>query len=206
MAPVDTLAPAVAGLGFGLSLIVAIGAQNAYVLRQGLRREHIGGVVALCVASDAVLIAAGVAGLGSLVSQAPRVLTVVQVVGGLFLLGYAAVAARRALRPGVLVPDAVLAPRPRREVLTTGLALTWLNPHVYLDTVLLLGTVAGTHGSGRWAFGAGAVVGSALWFSALGHGARLLRPVFARAAAWRVLDVLIATTMTVIAISLLRPA
>ena len=200
----EALAPAVAGLGFGLSLIVAIGAQNAFVLRQGLRREYVGGVVALCIASDAVLIAAGVAGLGALVSRAPDLLSGVRLLGALFLLGYAALAACRALRPGVLVADNDAAPRPRAEVLTTGLALTWLNPHVYLDTVLLLGTVAGTHGSGRWAFGAGAIAGSTLWFSALGHGARLLRPVFARAAAWRTLDVLIATTMTVIAISLLR--
>jgi L-lysine exporter family protein LysE/ArgO len=198
----DVLAPALAGLGFGLSLIVAIGAQNAFVLRQGLRREHVGGVVALCIASDAVLIAAGVAGLGTLVGHAPRLLDIVRVGGALFLLAYAVLAARRALRPGVLVSENGSAPRPRAEVLTTGLALTWLNPHVYLDTVLLLGTVAATHGSGRWAFGVGAIAGSTLWFTALGHGARLLRPVFARAVAWRVLDVLIATTMTVIAISL----
>ena len=200
----NELSPALAGLGFGLSLIVAIGSQNAYVLRQGLRREHVGGVVVLCIASDAVLIAAGVAGFGSLVSRAPLVLDAVRVLGALFLLGYAAMAAGRALRPGALVAGNGSGPRTRAQVLTTGLALTWLNPHVYLDTVLLLGTIAGTHGSGRWAFGAGAIAGSTLWFSVLGHGARLLRPLFARAVAWRVLDALIATTMTVIAISLLR--
>jgi L-lysine exporter family protein LysE/ArgO len=199
---VDVFAPAVAGLGFGLSLIVAIGAQNAYVLRQGLRREHVGGVVALCIASDAVLIAAGVAGVGSLVSRVPALLDAVRMLGAFFLLGYAALAARRALRPGVLVASDDSVARPRAQVLTTGLALTWLNPHVYLDTVLLLGTVAATHGSGRWAFGAGAITGSVLWFSALGHGARLLRPLFARPVAWRALDALVATTMGVIAISL----
>jgi len=203
---VNELSPALAGLGFGLSLIVAIGSQNAYVLRQGLRREHVGGVVVLCIASDAVLIAAGVAGFGSLVSRAPLVLDAVRVLGALFLLGCAAMAAGRALRPGALVAGNGSGPRTRAQVLTTGLALTWLNPHVYLDTVLLLGTIAGTHGSGRWAFGAGAIAGSTLWFSVLGHGARLLRPLFARAVAWRVLDALIATTMTVIAISLLRQA
>jgi L-lysine exporter family protein LysE/ArgO len=201
---VNALAPALAGLGFGLSLIVAIGAQNAFVLRQGLRREYVGDAVAICVASDAVLIAAGVAGLGSVVSRVPAVVDVVRVLGAVFLLGYAVLAARRALRPGSLVADEGNGPRPRAQVLVTCLALTWLNPHVYLDTVLLLGTIAGTHGSGRWSFGAGAIIGSALWFSLLGHGARLLRPVFARPVAWRVLDALIATTMTVIAISLLR--
>ena len=200
----DALAPAAAGLGFGLSLIVAIGAQNAFVLRQGLRGEYVGGVVGICIASDVVLIALGVAGLGSLVVRAPALLDVVRVAGALFLTGYALIAARRALGPGSLVVQSGNGARPRREVLGTCLALTWLNPHVYLDTVLLLGTIAGTHGAGRWWFGLGASVGSALWFSLLGYGARRLRPAFARPAAWRVLDALIATTMAVIAISLVR--
>jgi len=200
---VSSFAPALAGLGFGLSLIVAIGAQNAFVLRQGLLREHVGGVVAICVASDAVLIAAGVAGLGTLVVGAPDVLEVVRVGGAIFLLGYAALALRRAAsRPSGL--EAVVSAAPNRAaVLMTCLALTWLNPHVYLDTVLLLGSIAGTHQNGRWWFALGAIVGSTLWFTVLGYGARLLRPVFARPTAWRVLDALIATTMTAIAISLL---
>jgi L-lysine exporter family protein LysE/ArgO len=199
---VESLAPALAGLGFGLSLIVAIGAQNAFVLRQGLLHEHVGGVVAICVASDAVLIAAGVAGLGTLVVGAPDVLQVVRVGGALFLLTYAALALRRAIRPTGLQATAGSAPD-RAAVLMTCLALTWLNPHVYLDTVLLLGSIAGAHGGGRWWFALGAIVGSTLWFTLLGYGARLLRPVFGRPVAWRFLDVLIATTMTVIAISLL---
>lgn len=198
------LSSSVAGLLFGLSLIIAIGAQNAFVLRQGLRGEHVGSVVAICVASDAILITLGVAGLGSLVSEVPVVLDVVRAAGALFLLGYAALAARRALSPGALDVSSGNGPQPRRQVTATALALTWLNPHVYLDTVLLLGTIAGTHGDARWWFGLGATLGSTLWFTGLGFGARLLRPVFARPAAWRVLDVLIATTMVVIAISLLR--
>ena len=194
----NALTPALAGLGFGLSLIVAIGAQNAFVLRQGLRREHVGGVVAICVASDAVLIAAGVAGLGSLVVSVPAVLEVVRLGGALFLLGYAALALHRAFRPTALEAADDDASN-RAAVLTTCVALTWLNPHVFLDTVLLLGSIAGTQQDGRWWFATGAIVGSTLWFSALGYGARLLRPVFSRATAWRVLDVLIATTKTVIA-------
>jgi L-lysine exporter family protein LysE/ArgO len=202
---VQALSPTLAGLGFGLSLIIAIGAQNAFVLRQGLRGEHVGGVVAICVGSDAVLIAAGVAGVGTLVTTTPTLLEVVRVAGAAFLLGYAALALRRAARPAA-VDAASDRASDRGAVLATCVALTWLNPHVFLDTVLLLGSIAGTHADGRWWFAGGAIIGSTLWFSTLGYGARLLRPLFSRPAAWRVLDVLIATTMTVIAISLLASA
>jgi L-lysine exporter family protein LysE/ArgO len=184
-----------AGFGTGLSLIVAIGAQNAFVLRQGIRRENVPAIVAICAASDAVLIACGVAGIGAALQAWPAGLTAIAWIGGLFLLCYGALAARRALRPSSLTPDrSAPADRPRATVLTC-LALTWLNPHVYLDTLLLLGSVANGYGDRRWLFGVGAAVGSALWFSSLGFGARLLRGVFARPAAWRVLDMFIAATM-----------
>lgn len=200
-----SLTAALTGLAFGLSLIVAIGAQNAFVLRTGLRREHVLPVVAMCALSDAVLIAAGVAGLGTLVDRHPAVLTVARLAGAAFLLGYAVVAARRALRPGAALTadDGDATPRRVWPVVATCLALTWLNPHVYLDTVVLLGSVAGTHGGDRWWFGGGAVLGSLLWFTGLGYGARLLRPLFARPGAWRVLDGVIALVMTAIAASLL---
>jgi L-lysine exporter family protein LysE/ArgO len=192
------------GFGFGLSLIVAIGAQNAFVLRQGLRGEHVGLVVATCALSDAALIAAGVAGAGALLGHAPGLGGAVRTGGALFLLAYATLAARRALRPGALAPAAADARRAGRgPTLATTLALTWLNPHVYLDTVVLLGTVAGAHGGQRWLFAAGAALGSLVWFSSLGYGARLLRPLFARPAAWRGLDALVAVVMTAIAVSLL---
>ncbi|MEJ5914447.1 LysE/ArgO family amino acid transporter [Pseudokineococcus sp. 1T1Z-3] len=198
------LSSLLAGLGLGLSLIVAIGAQNAFVLRQGLRGEHVLVVVAVCALSDAVLITAGVAGVGTLVQQAPAALVVVRVGGAAFLLGYAVRAARRALRGD----DALTASTaPGRGTLagavTTAVALTWLNPHVYLDTVVLLGSVAGTRGDGRWWFGGGAVLASLLWFAALGFGARLVRPLFARPGAWRVLDAAIAVVMAALAGSLL---
>lgn len=204
-----SLAAALTGLAFGLSLIVAIGAQNAFVLRVGLGRTHVLPVVAVCAVSDALLITAGVAGLGTLVDRAPAVLAVARVGGAVFLLGYAAVAARRAWRPpGALTAgtDGTTTPARTRlwPVLATCLALTWLNPHVYLDTVVLLGSVAGTHGDQRWWFGAGAVLGSLLWFTGLGFGARLLRPLFARPGAWRVLDAVIAVVMVTIAVALLR--
>ena len=196
---------AASGLGFGLSLIVAIGAQNAFVLRQGLLREHVLPVVVVCAASDAVLIVAGIAGLGSLLDLAPWIVDVMRLAGAAFLLTYAALAARRAWRPGAIdartdgAGGSSLWP-----VVSTAVALTWLNPHVYLDTVVLLGSVAGTHGDERWWFGAGAAVGSVVWFTALGYGARLLEPLFARPVAWRVLDALIAVVMAAIAVSLLR--
>lgn len=192
------------GLGFGLSLIIAIGAQNAYVLRQGLRREHVLLVVAICAISDAVLIAVGVAGLGSLLDLAPWLVDVMSIGGAAFLLTYAALAARRAWRPSAISADGDGPTTPLWTAVTTVLALTWLNPHVYLDTVILLGSVAGTHGDERWWFGAGAVVGSVVWFTALGYGARLLEPLFARPVAWRVLDALIAVVMAAIAISLIH--
>ncbi|UAJ78481.1 amino acid transporter [Leifsonia sp. ZF2019] len=190
------------GLGSGASLIVAIGAQNAFVLRQGLRREHVLPVVALCVLSDAVLIAAGVAGIGALVKAAPLALGIVRWAGFAFLLGYAVFAARRALKPSGLTAASGVSP----SLLSTigmCLAITWLNPHVYLDTVLLLGSLSADHGDpGRWVFGAGAATASLLWFSVLGFGARVAAPLFARPIAWRILDAGIAVLMVVLAVLL----
>lgn len=198
------LVAALAGIGFGLSLIIAIGAQNAFVLRQGLRGEHVLAVVLICAISDIVLIAAGIAGIGSLLDLAPWLVDAMRIGGAAFLLAYAVIAGRRALRPGSIDPELEGEASPLWPTVTTALALTWLNPHVYLDTILLLGSVAGTHGDDRWWFGVGAALGSAVWFSALGFGARLLRPLFARPAAWRILDGLIAAIMVAIALSLLH--
>ncbi|MFF8835831.1 LysE/ArgO family amino acid transporter [Streptomyces sp. NPDC015130] len=190
-------AAVLAGFGTGLSLIVAIGAQNAFVLRQGARGHAVLAVVAICAVSDAVLIALGVAGVGAVVTAWPAALTVVGLAGGAFLLGYGLLAARRVLRPDPAAalatggPDAGSA---RRAVLTC-LAMTWLNPHVYLDTVLLLGSLASDRGDLRWAFGVGAAAASLGWFFALGFGARLLSGVLSRPKAWRVLDGLVAATM-----------
>jgi L-lysine exporter family protein LysE/ArgO len=195
-----------AGFGFGLSLVVAIGAQNAYVLRQGLRGEHVLLVIATCALSDAVLIVAGVAGAGAVLTQAPALESVVRVAGAAFLVGYAALAARRAWRPSALTTDDGGPGTGRAATFAAILALTWLNPHVYLDTVVLLGSVADSHGDGRWAFALGAALSSATWFTVLGRGAALLRPVFARPAAWRVLDALVALIMVAIAGMLLAGA
>jgi L-lysine exporter family protein LysE/ArgO len=200
------LAAAAAGFLTGLSLIVAIGAQNAFVLRQGIRRHRVLLVVGVCAVSDLVLILAGVAGIGTIVERAPVVLTVVRWFGVAFLLGYGLLAARRALRGGHLeaAADRQLS---TPAVLATALAFTWLNPHVYLDTVLLVGSIASTHGApGRWWFGAGAGVASLVWFTALGYGARSLAPVFRRPTAWRVLDAGIAVVMVALAAMLVLTA
>jgi L-lysine exporter family protein LysE/ArgO len=198
----SALLAAAAGLGLGLGLIVAIGAQNAFVLRQGLRLEHVAAVVAVCALSDIALIAAGVLGAGAAVSRVPWLIPLVCFAGAAFLLAYGVLAARRALRPGALVPEASGARAGLAATVGTCLALTWLNPHVYLDTVVLLGSTASTFGSHRWPFAAGAGLGSLLWFTGLGYGARLLRPVFGRPIAWRVLDGSIAVVMSVLAVSL----
>lgn len=197
----NALTAAAAGFGTGLSLIVAIGAQNAFVLRQGIRREAVLPVVAICAASDAVLIACGVGGLGVLVTAWPAALTAIRAVGAAFLLCYALLAARRALRPSSLEAGGPSVRSGRRAVLTC-LAMTWLNPHVYLDTVLLLGAVAAGHGALRWQFALGAAAASLCWFAALGFGARLLAPFFRRASSWRALDALVATTMLVTGLGL----
>jgi L-lysine exporter family protein LysE/ArgO len=197
------LTAALSGYLTGLSLIVAIGAQNAFVLRQGLRRRHVLLVVAVCAVSDLLLILAGVAGIGTIVERAPVVLVVVRWCGAAFLLGYGVLAAGRALRGGQLeaAADRQLS---TSAVLAAALAFTWLNPHVYLDTVLLVGSIASTHGSpGRWWFAAGACTASLSWFTALGYGARALTPVFRRRNAWRVLDGGIAVVMFALAASLL---
>lgn len=195
---------ALAGLGLGFSLIVAIGAQNAFVLRQGLLRQHVLVVVAICALSDIVLIALGIAGAGAVFTAVPWLVEVVRWAGAAFLFVYGLLAARRAWKPKALeAADPTKAPSSVLAVAGTVLALTWLNPHVYLDTLVLLGSVGSTHGDGRWAFGAGAAVASILWFTLLGFGARLLAPVFARPIAWRVLDGIIAVVMITLAVLLL---
>jgi L-lysine exporter family protein LysE/ArgO len=193
---------AFAGLVTGLSLIIAIGAQNAFVLRQGLAREHVGVVVAICAVSDAILIVAGVAGIGTIVERAGWVLELVRWLGVAFLTWYGVSSLLRARRTSGL---AAAAPEPLtlRSAVVRVTALTWLNPHVYLDTVLLVGSIANTQGpSGRWWFAAGAVAASLLWFAGLGYGARVLSPLLARPRAWQVLDVLIGLTMLAIALTL----
>jgi L-lysine exporter family protein LysE/ArgO len=190
----------VSGLLFSLSLIVAIGAQNAFVLRQGVLRTHVGTVVAICAASDVVLIAAGVAGVGAVVIHRPGLLTLVRDAGSALLLAYGALAARRALGAARNSLDARNAGPTRRSVAAAAVGFTWLNPAVYLDTLVLLGTVASAHPHARWWFATGAAAASVGWFIGLGFGARLLTPLLRRPGAWRVLDAFVAVVMTITAL------
>ncbi|MGW9630638.1 LysE/ArgO family amino acid transporter [Agromyces sp. NPDC055520] len=238
-----------AGFGLGLSLIVAIGAQNVFVLRQGIRREHVFAVAAICALSDLVLIMVGVSGIGAVITAVPWLVDVIRWAGAAFLVVYGLLAARRAIRPSGEALEVAAAEReievveheieadvagpvpartgtpatgagPATSISTTTrtrrrtglaaavltcLALTWLNPHVYLDTVFLLGSVANTHGDARWAFAAGAGVASIVWFFGLAYGARLLGGVLASPKAWRVLDAVIAVVMVALGVMLVLP-
>lgn len=195
--------PFLSGLLLGGSLIVAIGAQNAFILRQGLIRSHVFVLCLICALSDALLIALGVAGLGGLVARSQTLILVVTLGGAAFLAGYAALAFRRALNPHAMAagkPEHL----PLRAAVLTCLALTFLNPHVYLDTVVLLGSLSARYeGQARALYALGAATASFLWFFALGYGAFLLAPLFARPAAWRILDALIGIVMSVLALGLL---
>lgn len=190
------------GLSIGLSLILAIGAQNAFVLRQGLRGEHVLPIVLCCALSDAVLIIAGVSGFRQLLEQAPWIDPVMRYGGAAFLLCYAARSLRAAFCSNERLVVATEQGATLRQAVGTCLALTWLNPHVYLDTLVLIGTISTRFPGHGASFAAGATTASFLFFFALGYGARLLRPMFAKPEAWRVLDGLIAIVMTWIAIKL----
>lgn len=192
-----------AGFFLGLSLIAAIGAQNAFVLRQGLLRQYVAAVCFACALSDAVLIMAGVAGFGALVIAAPWIAAVMTLAGCAFLAVYGIrsfFAAFRHKRQGL---DPARADKASlKRTLLTCLAFTWLNPHVYLDTVVFLGSVSTGYGDRRFVFAAGAMTASFIFFFALGYGARFLAPLFARPVAWRVLDFLIGCIMLVLALKL----
>jgi L-lysine exporter family protein LysE/ArgO len=219
------ISPLLAGFGLGLSLIVAIGAQNLFVLRQGIRREHVFLVATICAVSDAVLIVLGVSGVGFVLQAVPWLIDVVRWAGAAFLVVYGLMAAKRAWRPSGEALDATSQGTPAEgapaatggsqtavaattrvlPVVLTCLALTWLNPHVYLDTVFLLGTVANTHGDGRWLFAAGAMAASVMWFFGLAFGARYLSRWLSTSRAWRILDAIIAVVMIALGVSLVLP-
>jgi L-lysine exporter family protein LysE/ArgO len=190
-----------AAFGLGLSLIVAIGAQNAFVLRQGLRREHVGAVVLTCAASDAILIATGVAGFGTLSTRLPWLADAMRYGGAAFLFAYAALSLRNAWRGGEALTPGTGPTTSLRATLTTCLVLTWANPHVYLDTLALMGAVSAGY-EDRLSFALGGMTASAMFFVVLGYGARLLAPVFRRPVAWRWLDVGVAVVMAAIGVGL----
>jgi len=192
------------GLGLGAGLIVAIGSQNAHVLRMGLRRQHVALTVAVCIACEMLLIGAGVAGVGTMVERSPLLLAMARWGGAAFLFWYGVRAWRAAFGRHALQASSTL-DMTARQAIGTVLAVTLLNPHVYLDTVVLLGAIGGQQGpAGKWWFALGAMSAGAIWFIALGFGARLLSPLFAKPAAWRVLDGLIGLVMFVLAFTVAK--
>lgn len=199
----DVAAAAVSGFLLGAGLIIAIGAQNAFVLRQGLKRRHVFAICLVCALSDAILILAGVAGLGTWISGSPQLIGIVTVAGALFLAVYGVMAARRVQRGKSLTPSDQ-EETGLKAAMAACLAFTFLNPHVYLDTVVLVGSLSAAFaGYARLGFAAGAALASFVWFFGLGYGARLLTPLFSRPAAWRVLDALVAVIMWSLAATLL---
>ena len=222
------------GLMMMASLIVALGAQNVFVLRQGVLRQHTGLVILVCIISDVLLVAVGVAGLGRLINEVPWLMTAARWGGALFLLTYAGFAVRRVVHPspeglaaGLAEADSLAAGdrgndnggagNPRRSVMTVvrpsrelvaillqTLAFTWLNPGVYLDTVVLVGSVAATHGDARWIFAAGAMTASVVWFLALGYGAQYLGKWLRTPRAWQYLDGGIAAILVLVAVLLIK--
>ena len=196
------VAAALAGFALGLSLILAIGSQNAFVLRQGLRNAHVLPICLACALSDAVLITVGVTGFSVVAAAVPQLVPVMRWGGVAFLVVYGALSFKAALGPAAALEPAETGSGSLAKALVTCLALTWLNPHVYLDTVLLLGSVSTQWGDAWAAFGAGAVIASFVFFFSLGYGASLLRPFFSHPASWRILEVVIGCTMWAIAAKL----
>ena len=195
--------PFIKGMGIGASLIIAIGAQNAFVLKQGLLRQHVLTCVLICTLCDIVLISAGIAGMGTLISSSPNLLWVAKLGGAAFLLFYGLRSARAAFTTQTMqVVDQNVTSH--AAIIAMAFSFSLLNPHVYLDTVVLLGAIGGQQvGNARFAFALGAISASIIWFFSLGFGARLLQPLFAKPIAWRILDGLIAAVMWLLAASLL---
>jgi L-lysine exporter family protein LysE/ArgO len=194
--------PALSGFALGGSLIIAIGAQNAFILRMGLIRHHVFVLCLICALSDAVLIAVGVAGLGAVVDTNPQLLKFISIGGGLFLMVYAIFAIRRMIFPETMESRSARS-MPIIKAISICLAFTFLNPHVYLDTVVLVGALAAAwQGQERLIFAAGAISASFVWFFALGYGARLLGPLFEKQISWQILDALIAIVMAWLGISI----
>ena len=194
---------ALAGFVLSFSMLLAIGAQNAFVLRQGLRGQHVLLVTLTCSISDAILISIGVAGFTVLDQLVPQLAPVMRWAGAIFLFVYGLLSFRAAFKSNQALDPTSMPAMPLRQAILTVLALTWLNPHVYLDTVILLGSISAQYGDNRWPFGIGAVAASFAFFFGLGYGARFLRPFFARPSAWRMLEFAVGVIMWAIALKLI---
>ena len=198
------IAAALAGFTLGLSLILAIGAQNAFVLKQGIRQHHVLLVCSLCACSDAILVSAGVAGFGAMVNAFPMIESVARYAGALFLLWYALRSFLSAYRENHALNPAGDAKHSAVKTALICLAFTWLNPHVYLDTIVLLGSVSTQYDGQRIPFAVGAMTASFVFFFSLGFGAKALIPIFRHARAWKVFEIVIGLIMLILAIHLIR--
>nr|CAA6810566.1 MAG: Transporter, LysE family [uncultured Thiotrichaceae bacterium] len=196
----------IAGFSLGLSLILAIGSQNAFVLKQGIKKQHVFIVCAVCALSDAILIALGVAGFGVVVTQFPTIETVARYGGALFLTIYGLLSFRSAFTTNHALEANAGTQTSLIKVITMCLAFTWLNPHVYLDTVVLLGSVSTQYQPDQLQFAIGAMIGSFVFFFSLGYGARTLAPIFKKPGAWKILEIIVGITMLSIAFSLVYAA
>ncbi|MEO9824308.1 MAG: LysE/ArgO family amino acid transporter [Paracoccaceae bacterium] len=192
-----------AGFALSLSLILAIGAQNAFVLRQGIRRAHVGLIVLTCSVSEAIVIFAGVAGFGAMIEAFPAIEPITRWGGAAFILGYGLLSLRRAIVAKDALSAAETGTQSAKSAFLTCLAMTFLNPHFYLDTLVLIGAVAAQYGAERWVFGMGAFTASAVFFVLLGYGARALEPFFAKPSAWRVLDAAVGILMVILSFAVI---
>ncbi|WP_200829129.1 LysE/ArgO family amino acid transporter [Arcanobacterium ihumii] len=192
----------IAGLFAMWSLILAVGPQNAFILRQGIKREHIGVILAICIFADCLLVALGVAGVGALIEKVPVVLEILRWMGATYLLWFAFQSFRSAMRPGALQAEEGTSVQTLKSAVMTTLIITFLNPGVYLDTVGLIGALANQHGGWRWFFAFGAMLGSISWFLILGIGARSLAPLVKKPSAWQIIDIVIGIVILILAGSL----
>ena len=188
----------VSGFALGLSLIFAIGSQNAFILKQGLKKQHVFAICLFCAVSDALLISAGVAGFGTVTAKYPNIVTLAKIAGALFLLGYGLQSLyASASKSHALIQDSSSVNSLKKSLMLC-FGFTWLNPHVYLDTLVLVGMVS-TGADNKVEFGLGAVSASFVFFFSLGYGARLLSPLFAKPKAWNILDALVGVLMIYLA-------
>jgi len=194
---------ALAGCTLSLSLILVIGSQNAFVLKQGIKNQHVFIVCAICALSDAILISLGVAGFGAIVQSNPTIELIARYGGAIFLAAYAIFSFKSAFTSVDVLHSSQEETVSVRKSIGTALAFTWLNPHVYLDTLVLLGSISTQYQPRQWRFAAGATAGSLMFFFTLGYGARALAPLLKRPGAWRVLEFIVGVVMLVIAISLI---
>lgn len=191
------------GFMMGISLIVAIGPQNAFVLRQGVLKQYIPLIVFICIASDVVLMSAGTAGMGALVQSQPKLLVLIKYLGAAYLLYFALTCAHDALKPKALIASQDGTTSSWTKTAVTCLAFTWLNPATYIDTLLFIGGIANQHADQKWWFNGGAILASIVWFIAIGFGAAKLSPILARPTSWRILNLLITLMMCYLAVRML---